>query len=116
MNAFQKYGLDAMGIMNAEVFNKTLISLVQEVFGKSERPEDDAVGYTILDSCLGELYAKAERITNGRCRASRMFSIEMGSADLTKKRNLLMQRLFEEISKVWHYNLEIINDELIAKI
>lgn len=116
MNAFENYGLDAMGIVDANSLNQTMIRLVQEVFGKAERPEDDAAGYTILNSCLDELYAKAERITDGHCSGSRMFTTEMGNAELTQKRNILMRKLFEEISKVWHYNLEIVNgNELVSK-
>ncbi len=115
MNAFDRYGLDAMGIEDAEAFNRKMISLVQEVFGKCERPEDNATGYKILTSCLDELYSKAERIADGHCSGSRMFSVEMGSAELTEKRNTLMRKLFEAISKVWHYNLEIRNDFLTSK-
>ena len=107
MNAFEKYGLDAMGIADAEAFNTTMISLVQEVFGVSEKPQENESGYRMLNSCLDELYSKAERISNGHCYASRMFAVEMGSKELTEKRNILMKKLFGEISKVWHYNLKL---------
>lgn len=116
MNGFKKYGLEAMGIDDAESFNKTMIRLVREVFEESSSPQENATGYEVLNSCLDELHAKAERITDGHCSGSRMFTVEMGSTELTEKRNSLMRKLFDEISKVWHYNLEIINgNELVNK-
>lgn len=115
MNAFEKYGLDAMGIDDAEGFNKTMISLVHDVFGKSDTPQENETGYKILNSCLDELYTKAERITDGHCSGARMFSSEMGSTELTEKRNELMRKLFGEISMVWHYNLKIVDGDKLVK-
>lgn len=116
MNGFEKYGLDAMGIEDAKSFNETMIRLVREVFGESSSPQENETGYKVLKSCLDELHAKAERITDGHCSGSRMFTVEMGSEELNEKRNSLMRKLFDEISKVWHYNLEIINgNELVNK-
>ena len=107
MNAFQKYGLDAMGIDDCESFNEKMIKTVYEIFGK-DNAED---GFSELVSCLEELYKKAERVSDGLCYASKMFSTEDG-----EKRNTLMKKVFEEISKVWHYNLEIVNSQLRCKV
>lgn len=107
MNGFQKYGLDAMGICDAESFNGTMIRVVREVFGN---PEEEGA-YTVLNRCLDELYGKAERITDGHCAHCAGSRIFTG----TEKHNLLMQKLFDEISKVWHYKLEIVDGILIAK-
>jgi len=116
MNAFEKQGLDAMGIEDAKSFNETMIRLVRETFGESAIPQENETGYKMLNKCLDELYYKAERITDGHSSAFRMFSTERGSEELTEKTNTLMRKLFDEISKVWSYNLEIINgNELVAK-
>ena len=109
MNALKKYGLDAMGIIDAEEMNKVMITAVREVFGA-----DSEQAYAILTSCLEELYAKAERITEGHAIATRMFTTLCGTPELTEKRNALTRRLFSELSTRWHYNLTLDGDVMRA--
>ena len=105
MNAFEKYGFDAMGIYDAEELNPILIGMVRDIFGG-----DSEQAYTMLLSCLDELYVKAERITDGSISGARMFTTICGTPELTRQGNELTRRLFSELSSRWHYALELDGD------
>ena len=105
MNAFEKYGFDAMGIFDADELNHVLIAIVREIFGG-----DSEQAYTMLADCLDEIYSKAERITEGHISGSKMFTTICGTPELTQQRNELTRRLFSELSSRWHYNLTLDGD------
>lgn len=110
MSNLEKYGLGAMGITDEENFNAAMRRIVRENFGESDIDQ----GYGILRDCLEELYAKAERVTQGRCSGSKMFE-RMGSPAFCEKKNRVMTELFAEVSKVWTYEVEI-KDGVLRKI
>jgi hypothetical protein len=86
MNAFEKYGLDIMGINNTQQANNLLIKLTIDVFGSQSE-----MAFKVLNSCLDELYSKASSLTD-RCYGSyNLFTIEMGH--LTDNRNKLFKKL-----------------------
>lgn len=105
MNAFEKYGFDAMGIYDADELNPILVGMVRDIFGG-----DSEQAYTMLLSCLDELYVKAERITDGSISGARMFTTICGTPELTRQGNELTRRLFSELSSRWHYALELDGD------
>lgn len=105
MNAFEKYGFDAMGIYDADELNPILIGMVREIFGG-----DSEQAYRTLVDCLDELFYKAERITDGHISGARMFTTICGTPELTLQRNDLTRRLFSELSRRWCYALELDGD------
>lgn len=78
MNAFDKYGLDIMGISDIESANTALIKLTVSIFG-----EQSETAFRVLHGCLDELYTKADVLCT-RCYGSfRIFTTLMG--ELTDK-------------------------------
>jgi len=99
MNAFQRYGMDAMGVAYPKALDQELIEIVQGVFGA----EQDT-GWVFLDQALDEFYVKAEKLTD-RLVSATMFTSIKATPELTEKYHLLQKMVFEAISKYWKYDL-----------
>jgi hypothetical protein len=108
MNAFDKYGLDIMGISDIESANTLLIKLTVSIFG-----EQSETAFRVLHGCLDELYTKADVLCT-RCYGSfRIFTTLMG--ELTDKRNILFKALCIEFLPLTHFSCVMNGDVLEYK-
>lgn len=105
-NVFEKYGLDAMGIVDAELANTILLNITMSLF-----KEQSETAFSVLNGCLEELYSKAVTLSN-RCYGSfRVFTSEMG--ELTEKRNVLFKSLCTEFLPLTHFSCVSLNGDVL---
>ena len=101
-----KYGLAEFGDFDYAEINSQIAQAINEVFGA-----DVEIGALVLVDVLSELYQKAESITDGCSAEYRMFTSIGHNAD---KRHALTKKIFQILSSVWKYALQI-NEGILSK-